>query len=737
MSSKKSMLSPPRFAGLALQSRSGIGLMRELGWVLVLMLVMGGAPSQAQADAWHGGAVGIRWALRADDVVLATSRDGLLAVVDEPSRPELLIAADSRGAVGIDVGQVRVAWEYRRPPEDWYAESVTPPLMRDGKLYLYNTALDARSGQQVWQAHTGPIASMSLVDDVVYLAGLQDVWALNAQNGQILWQTGIAVGTGRSGSQPVLFGDTLVVHSVDGQVWGLDARSGQLRWQLPFKVMEKDRLTGSAGSLFVPKSELGQLLAFAAADGMLRWTYPATDAAGTYAAPRLAEGAVPLVDGGVLYVVDIEGRVLAIEAQRGARRWASEPVLADDAGQENLRQVGQTLIAADPTTSPLGLDRNTGQIRWRADEVTGRSLGVVFGDLLLFGDGAKGMSWIPAATGQVAGHLAPEPRPAVWQQDMAAYEAWDDPYRDLFPPGLADAAVEGRDEFVYSVRGAYVVAIGPAAPGEAVSMARAFLARGDYRSAARTLSLLKVSDEQGYLAHGGETLAAEALDTWLDELEAEAPGGSFRNLTNSYWREDITYDVAQLGIRETQARMKYADALAAVWEFGNEGAKQGGLRSAGQIPEVHQLKERYGDTLWAEQMGKLLETPRKPAAPRMALDGPAYLGWWYLPFVLPLVVLFVGVLISRQRQGIYRTAVAAGLSLWGGLVYLFWVGRLLTNPGAGYHGYLPLLSSDLALMGGVPLVVLLLTRSKTLALVTLAVSIVTRFTIFNSLLTIL
>jgi hypothetical protein len=347
------------------------------------------------------------------------------------------------------------------------------------------------------------------------------------------------------------------------------------------------------------------------------------------------------------------------------------------------------------------------------------------------------MSWIPAATGQVAGHLAPEPRPPLWKQDMAAYEAWDDPYRDLFPPGSADAVVGGRDGFVYLVRGSYVVAIGPAAPGEAVTIARTFLTRGDYRSAARTLSLLKASDEQGYLTHDGETLATEALNTWLDELEAEAPGGSFRNLTNSYWREDITYDVAHLGIREAQARMKYADALVGVWEFGNEGGKQGGLRSPDQIAEVRQLKERYGDTVWAEQMEKLLETQRKSAAPRLGLAGPAYLGWWYLPCVLSLVVLFIGGLISRQRQGIYRAAVAAGLSLWGGLVYLFWVGRLLTNPGSEYQSYFPVLSLDLALMGGVSLAVLLLTRSKTLALVALVVSVVNRFVIFNSLLTIL
>jgi hypothetical protein len=136
-------------------------------------------------------------------------------------------------------------------------------------------------------------------------------------------------------------------------------------------------------------------------------------------------------------------------------------------------------------------------------------------------------------------------------------------------------------------------------------------------------------------------------------------------------------------------------------------------------------------------MEKLLETGRRPAAPRLGLAGPAYLGWWYLPFVLPLVVLFIGCLISRQRRGIYRTAVAAGLSLWGGLVYLFWVGRLLTHPGSAYQSYLPVLSLDLALMGGVPLAVLLLTRSKTLALVALVVSVVNRFVIFDSLLTIL
>ena len=66
--------------------------------------------------------------------------------------------------------------------------------------------------------------------------------------------------------------------------------------------------------------------------------------------------------------------------------------------------------------------------------------------------------------------------------------------------------------FIYFAHDEFVYAVGPAAPGEAVAAAKGFLADGDYRSASRTLSLLKTSAEVDYLANGGKTVAAEALN---------------------------------------------------------------------------------------------------------------------------------------------------------------------------------------------------------------------------------
>jgi hypothetical protein len=119
----------------------------------------------------------------------------------------------------------------------------------------------------------------------------------------------------------------------------------------------------------------------------------------------------------------------------------------------------------------------------------------------------------------------------------------------------------------------------------------------------------------------------------------------------------------------------------------------------------------------------------------MKLGGPAYLGWWYLPFVLPIGLLLLGVAVDRKRGNLYRAGVAAGLSAWAGLVYLIWVGGLVLTSEPRSQLFTPLLGADVALIVGAPVAVWLLTRSRVHPW--LGLGVIHRFALYYSLLTLL
>jgi hypothetical protein len=481
--------------------------------------------------------------------------------------------------------------------------------------------------------------------------------------------------------------------------------------------------------------EAVQLLALDAADGRVLWRYPTADAAGIFAAPRLVKGETgPLIAGGTIYAFDLDGRIVTLDAHDGIPRRISS---ADIPGGKSLYQIGHTLVVGGVSGgSPfVALDARTGQVLWRRDDVNGHLVSVLNDDVLLIAQEhvpadaqpqfdvtsswrIRFLWWVQAATGQTLGQLVLEPR-----IERARF-------------------VEGARHFVYFAQGDFVYALGPAAPERAVATARTFLAHGDYRSAVRTLSALKIADERGYAAQGGDQIATEALNAWLAEVDALVEGVD-PSLAALKWQQAkdristqaLRDELEWLQVREAQAHLLYLEAYLEV-----QDSKP---RKIDMNPKVHELRREFGDTVWTERLESLLVAKRGRTLPRIQTSGPLYLGWSYVPFVLPLAVLLVGTVLGRKRESTYRVAVTAGLSCLGGLVYLFWVGNLFLGSkflaGLARGGpSLPNLASwgfGSALVLGVPLAVWLLTRGKRYALVALAVSTIHLFLLHGSLLT--
>jgi hypothetical protein len=310
------------------------------------------------------------------------------------------------------------------------------------------------------------------------------------------------------------------------------------------------------------------------------------------------------------------------------------------------------------------------------------------------------LRWVQAETGRRLGQLFLEPYvdPSLYVQDDDGSAYWL------------------RDGFVY--------AIGPDAPDRAVAMARTFLTRGDYRSAVRTLIVLKYADEQGYVSNGGPSVAAQAMNAWLAEAEALLAAKEWEQASRFLSSQALRREMDDLSIRETRARQIYLQAYLEL--HSGKGTRE----SANDY--IRHIRREYGDTVWAERADALLVSQRTFSLPRIRMGGPLWLGWGYVPLVLPLIVFCTIAAIDRGRENVYRAAVTAGLSCLGGLAYLFWLGSLFL--GSGFLAQfvtgardLPVTSTfgfDVALIGGVPLAVWLLTRGKRYAFIALLLSVI-------------
>jgi outer membrane protein assembly factor BamB len=236
----------------------------------------------------------------------------------------------------------RIIWKYKATERctegqlvNWWEGNVEIGL--DGTLYAGNTGgcayAIAPDGTPRWTYATGNSVWTDAArgdDGTTYWGSLDlAIHAVDA-NGQLVWRTptlGFVV------SSPALGRDgTLYVGSFDGRFRALDARTGQGKWSVrtgdhvySSPALAEDAAGNTTGIYFA--SADGSIYALAP-DGTIRWRYDTGDT--VRSSPALG----PSRKGDVVYVGSANGKLYAIGADDGRRRWsfdttAGEPVLRD------------------------------------------------------------------------------------------------------------------------------------------------------------------------------------------------------------------------------------------------------------------------------------------------------------------------------------------------------------------------------------------------------------------------
>lgn len=227
------------------------------------------------------------------------------------------------------------------------------------------------------------------------VGGNVDVWLFATRNGEViaidgmerkvLWKTNVP---SEVLARPVILNDSVFVRTEDGQVVSLDLETGKIRWAYQ-QAMPALTLRGSSSpvitrdSIFVGLAN-GRLVALSPEDGSVVWDVALAVPKGHSEIQRLVDidGRAELF-GYVLYAASFQGRVVAIDVQKGQFLWAR-----DFSTHTGVTLDSKVLYSTDDRSHIWALDRYNGATLWKQEGLQARNVTrpVLVGDYIVVGD---------------------------------------------------------------------------------------------------------------------------------------------------------------------------------------------------------------------------------------------------------------------------------------------------------------------------------------------------------------
>lgn len=267
------------------------------------------------------------------------------------------------------------------------------PLLLDDKIV---TA--ARDGHiSIINLKDGEIIDEIELDTILSggVGGNADVWLLATRNGEIiaingatheiLWKVNVP---SEVLARPIIYEDAALVRTVDGQIVSLDLATGKIRWA--FQQTKPALTLRGSGSPVIARDRIfaglanGRLVALSPADGSTIWDIALAVPRGHSEIQRLVDidGRTELF-GHVLYAASFQGRVAAIDVQKGRFLWTR-----DFSTYTGVTLDSKVLYSADDRSHIWALDRYNGATLWKQEKLQARNVTrpVLVGDYLVVGD---------------------------------------------------------------------------------------------------------------------------------------------------------------------------------------------------------------------------------------------------------------------------------------------------------------------------------------------------------------
>lgn len=255
---------------------------------------------------------------------------------------------------------------------------------RDGLV----TVTDFVTGEQIQEVDLDTTLSSGVGgDSAIWLLSTKDgeVIAIDALTKQVKWQVNMP---SEVLSRPVIAENSILVRTVDGQIINLDRSTGKTQWSYQ---QTKPALTlRGSGPLLVARDKVyvgmanGRMVALMLNNGEVVWDIILSTPQGHSEIQRLVDvdGRAELY-GYVLYVAGYQGRIAAIDVQKGQFLWAR-----DFSSYTGVTVDSKSLFSSDERSHVWAMDRFSGATLWKQEKLQARNVTrpVLFGDYLIVGD---------------------------------------------------------------------------------------------------------------------------------------------------------------------------------------------------------------------------------------------------------------------------------------------------------------------------------------------------------------
>ncbi|SLM62130.1 MULTISPECIES: outer membrane protein assembly factor BamB [Dickeya] len=292
------------------------------------------------------------------------------------------------------------------------------PAWQDNRVYAADRhgmvkALDLNSGEEKWRADlsqkTGLLSSnvpallsggVSVSGNHVYVGSERaQLFALNADDGSVLWQTKVA---GEVLSRPVISDGVVLVHTSNGMLQALGESDGAIKWtvnlDMPALSLRGESAPVAAFGAAIVGGDNGRVSAVMINQGQLIWQQRISQPGGATEIARLNDvDTTPVVAGDVVYALGYNGNLTALDLRSGQVSWKREIGSVNDFIVD-----GSRIYLVDQDDRVVALNTSGGVVVWKQGDLLHRNLTapVLYNGYLVVGDAEGYLHWIDTVDGR-------------------------------------------------------------------------------------------------------------------------------------------------------------------------------------------------------------------------------------------------------------------------------------------------------------------------------------------------
>lgn len=274
-------------------------------------------------------------------------------------------------------------------------------------------ALDANDGKTKWTVNlsekTGFFSrnipallsgGVTAAGEHLYLGSERGlVYALNSSDGSVAWQTHVA---GEALSRPVLSDGLVLIHTSNGMLQALEQGSGLIKWtvnlDMPALSLRGESAPATAFGGAIVGGDNGRVSAVILSLGQLIWQQQISQPGGATEIGRLSDvDMTPVIVNGVVYALAYNGNLAALDLRSGQIIWKR-----DIGSVKDFVVDGGRIYIVDQNDRIIALNQDDGVAVWRQSDLLHRSLTspVMYNGYIVVGDSEGYLHWLNTDDGR-------------------------------------------------------------------------------------------------------------------------------------------------------------------------------------------------------------------------------------------------------------------------------------------------------------------------------------------------